>query len=33
VSKARKLWGWEPRVPIEEGITRFVEWFRANRLR
>jgi len=33
VSKARKLWGWEPRVPIEEGIQRFVDWFRANRLR
>ena len=33
VSKAKKLWGWEPRVPIEEGIGRFVEWFRTNRLR
>jgi UDP-glucuronate 4-epimerase len=33
VSKARKLWGWEPRVPIEEGIRRFVDWFRQNRLR
>jgi UDP-glucuronate 4-epimerase len=33
VSKAKKLWGWEPRVPIEEGIRRFVEWFRTNRLR
>ena len=32
VSKAKRLWGWEPRVPIEEGIVRFVEWFRANRL-
>jgi UDP-glucuronate 4-epimerase len=33
VSKAKKLWGWEPRVPIEEGIGRFVEWFRTSRLR
>jgi UDP-glucuronate 4-epimerase len=33
VRKAKRLWGWEPRVPIEEGIERFVEWFRANRLR
>ncbi|MDD5562580.1 MAG: GDP-mannose 4,6-dehydratase [Thermoanaerobaculaceae bacterium] len=33
VRKAKRLWGWEPRVPIEEGIARFVEWFRANRLR
>jgi UDP-glucuronate 4-epimerase len=33
VSKAKKLWGWEPRVPIEEGIRRFAEWYRTNRLR
>jgi UDP-glucuronate 4-epimerase len=33
VRKAKRLWGWEPRVPIEAGIERFVEWFRANRLR
>src|SRR5512136_2165291 len=33
VSKAEKLWGWKPRVPIEEGIRRFVEWFRTSRLR
>ncbi len=32
VAKAGRLWGWEPRVPIEEGIRRFVEWFRAHRL-
>lgn len=31
VSKARRLWGWEPRVPIEEGIHRFVEWYKAAR--
>jgi UDP-glucuronate 4-epimerase len=33
VTKARKLWGWEPRVSIEEGIRSFVDWFRKNRLR
>jgi UDP-glucuronate 4-epimerase len=33
VSKAKKLWGWEPRVPVEEGIRRFAEWYRTNRLR
>ncbi len=33
VTRARKLWSWEPRVPLEEGIRRFVDWFRANRLR
>jgi UDP-glucuronate 4-epimerase len=27
VSKARRLLGYDPRTPIEEGIRRFVEWF------
>lgn len=27
ISKARQRLGYEPRVPIEEGIPRFVEWF------
>ncbi len=31
VSKARRLWGWEPRVPIERGIERFVDWYRRHR--
>jgi UDP-glucuronate 4-epimerase len=29
VSRARALLGYSPRVRIEEGIPRFVEWFRA----
>jgi UDP-glucuronate 4-epimerase len=29
VSRARRLWGYAPRVPVEEGIPRFVQWFRA----
>jgi len=33
VGKARRLWGWQARVPIEEGIGRFVEWYRQNRRR
>jgi UDP-glucuronate 4-epimerase len=33
VSKARRLFGWEPEVPIEEGIRRFVAWYRENRLK
>ena len=33
VAKARRLWGWEPRVAIEEGIERFVAWYKANRLK
>ncbi|MGE5236313.1 MAG: GDP-mannose 4,6-dehydratase [Acidobacteriota bacterium] len=31
VSRARRLWGWEPRVPIEEGIQRFVSWYTRAR--
>lgn len=30
VSRARKILGYEPRVGIEEGIGRFVEWYRAQ---
>ena len=32
VSKARKLLGYEPSIPIEEGIRRTVEWFRKENL-
>ncbi len=32
ISKAQKLLGWKPEVPIEEGIKRLVTWVRANRL-
>jgi UDP-glucuronate 4-epimerase len=30
VGKARRLLGYEPKVPIERGIARFVEWFRET---
>ncbi|HEX8557365.1 MAG TPA: GDP-mannose 4,6-dehydratase [Pyrinomonadaceae bacterium] len=30
VSKARRLLGYAPRTPIEEGVRRFVEWFREE---
>lgn len=30
VTKARRLLGYQPRVSIEEGIPRFVEWFREE---
>jgi UDP-glucuronate 4-epimerase len=30
VSKARRLLGYDPQTPIEEGIRRFVEWFRGS---
>ena len=28
--KARALLGYDPRTPIEEGVRRFVEWFKRN---
>jgi len=31
VSHARELLGWSPQVPIEEGIERFVAWYRRER--
>lgn len=31
VSKARRVLGYVPRVPVEDGIPRFVQWFRAGR--
>jgi UDP-glucuronate 4-epimerase len=30
ISKARRLLGYDPRTPIEEGIRRFVEWFKEE---
>lgn len=30
VAKARRLLGYEPKVPIEEGLTRFVAWYRGE---
>lgn len=31
ISKARRLLGYNPQTQIEEGIERFVEWFRRDR--
>ncbi|MBI4435311.1 SDR family NAD(P)-dependent oxidoreductase [Candidatus Uhrbacteria bacterium] len=28
ISQARKLLGWEPKVNLDEGIPKFVEWYR-----
>lgn len=30
VSKARRVLGYAPRVPVEDGIPLFIEWFRAQ---
>ena len=31
VSKAGKLLGWKPKVGLREGVTKLVEWYRAER--
>ena len=31
ISKAKKMLGYHPKIKIEEGIPRFVEWFRKTR--
>jgi len=28
ISKARRLLGWEPKTPLEEGVKLTIEWFR-----
>jgi UDP-glucose 4-epimerase len=30
VSKANQLLDYEPTVDIREGVTKFIEWYRAN---
>lgn len=30
ISKAKRELGWEPKVSLEEGLKRSVDWFRAN---
>lgn len=29
-AKARRLLGWSPRVPLEDGVRAAVEWYRAE---
>lgn len=30
ISKARRLLGYDPKVPVKEGVARFWEWYAAN---
>ena len=30
ISKAKKLIGYEPKTSFEEGIKKFVEWYKEN---
>ena len=32
VSKAKRLIGYEPKVSVAEGLKRFVEWMRAEKI-
>lgn len=32
ISKAGRLLGWKPKTPFQDGIERFVSWFKENRL-
>jgi nucleoside-diphosphate-sugar epimerase len=29
--KARSELGWEPKVDFEEGVRRYIEWYKQNR--
>ena len=31
ITKARKMLGWSPQVKFRDGMTRLVEWYKANR--
>jgi UDP-glucuronate 4-epimerase len=33
ISKAKRLLGYSPLIPFEEGLRQFVDWYRSNRLR
>jgi UDP-glucuronate 4-epimerase len=33
IQKAKKLLNWQPTTPLEEGLKKFVEWYKANRLK
>ena len=31
--KAKKELGWEPKIDLEEGIRRYINWYRAHAFR
>ncbi|HBO45241.1 MAG TPA: NAD-dependent dehydratase, partial [Planctomycetaceae bacterium] len=30
ITKARAILGWEPKVGLDEGLTRTIEWFKER---
>jgi len=32
ITRAKELLGWEPKVGLEEGLTKTVEWFKTQKL-
>lgn len=30
ISRAKQVLGWEPQVPLEEGLAETVDWFRER---
>lgn len=30
IARAKKILGWEPKVPLEEGLQKTIPWFQAN---
>ena len=30
IKKAREILGWEPKIGLEEGLERTIEWFKKN---
>ena len=30
ITKARQILGWEPKVPVRDGLARTIEWFRTD---
>jgi len=32
IERAKKLLGWEPKVGLEEGLIKTVEWFKTQKL-
>ena len=30
ISKAKEVLGWEPKVPVREGLSKTIEWFRSQ---